>query len=84
MSVQRIAGAIKYNSPLPWEWHTWKGAEHELACVSRRGRCATEEEAQQAADAALPFVLRAYDALAVAELVAAHEEEERARRQRDG
>lgn len=39
------------------------GRRHSI--VELRGRCATKAEAQQAADAALPSVLRAYDALGV-------------------
>lgn len=64
--VQRTQGAVKHRSPLPWEWHVYKEDKFfATARVERHGRSATEEEAQRAADAALPSVLIAYEALGV-------------------
>lgn len=64
--VHRIQGAIKRRVALPWEWHVNKGDRFRgPAYASMRGRCATENEAQRAADAALPLVVRAFTAFGV-------------------
>lgn len=64
--VSRVPGAIKHRVALAWSWRVSKADRFfSTAMAERCGRCATEAEAQAAADAALPSVLKAYDALEV-------------------
>lgn len=63
--AQRIRGAVQSNATLAWEWRVSKGSEfHYGPYVKMSGEVENEEQARAAADAALPAVLRAFEALA--------------------
>lgn len=64
LHVSRVQGAIKRRVALPWQWSACKGDQFRgPAYAERRGQCATEAEAQQAADVAASQVLSAFAAL---------------------
>lgn len=59
--VSRMKGAIKHRIERPWEWSVSMSDDFPgTHRVEVRGACATESEAQAAADGACPRVLRAY------------------------
>jgi len=62
--TQRVKGAVKNNIRMAWEWSVTKGDYfHDGPSVRTSGSAESEAEARAAADAALPAVLRAFDAL---------------------
>lgn len=64
LHAQRVKGAVKFKARLAWQWSVGKGSPyHDEPSVRVSGKVETETEARAAADAALPAVLRAFDAL---------------------
>lgn len=66
LHVSRVIGAVKHNSPLPWEWSVRAtDVFFATAIVERSGRSASEAEAQRDADSVVPAVLQAFEILGV-------------------